>query len=63
MLDKMGIIGKCEECGKWVEDDDVGCEENGLCIACKDADDKKQMEHWKPLYEGEKQAGLLPRKE
>ena len=56
-------IGRCEQCGELLYEGEFGDAENGLCIVCHDDWVKKQKAYWKPLYEGEKQAGLIPDKE
>ncbi len=58
-----GCIGRCEQCGKLLYEDDVGDAENDLCVACHDADMETREKYWRQLYEGEKQAGLLPHKD
>lgn len=47
----------CEKCGK--PSDEVGCKENDWCVDCYEEWCAYQIDYWRPLYEGEKQAGLL----
>lgn len=63
MLPIMGYKHTCTECGKACRDEDIGDQENGLCIKCHDAEMEAREKYWRPLYEGEKRAGLLPRKD
>lgn len=52
---------RCSDCGKSVYGDDIGCRENEVCTDCQDKLEREQEAYWRPLYEGEKLAGLLPR--
>ena len=61
MLHKMGYDCQCDTCGKACMFDDV--DEDGDCEACVDARIKREYARWRPLYEGEKRAGLLKSKE
>lgn len=63
MLHKMGYDYYCADCEKPCRDEDIADHENGVCEACADAWEKEQMEYWRPLYKGEKQAGLLEKGE
>ena len=61
MLHKLGILFLCERCGRAVGEDEIGWESDGgedLCVECVDKWNKEQWAHWKPLYDGEVQAGL-----
>lgn len=46
----------CEKCGE--PSDDVGCDENNWCVACYEEWFAYQVDYYRPIYEGEKQAGL-----
>lgn len=50
----------CSQCGKQKPLIDA---DNSLCEDCLDEYTKEQIRYWRPLYEGEKQAGLLPSRE
>ena len=63
MLHKMGYDYTCAECSKPCRDEDIGDFENGLCIECYEKDMDAREKYWRPLYEGEKKAGLLPDKQ
>ena len=50
----------CTECGRECSlEDEAGCTENDTCVDCHDAWIAEQTAYWKPLYDGEKRAGLL----
>ena len=59
MLHKMGYDWTCAECEKPCRDEDIADKENGICQECHDAECDRQEKYWKPLYEGEKRAGLV----
>jgi len=54
------VLFDCEECGNPVTADEQYCGETNHCEACMDKWHAEQIAYWKPLYEGEKLAGLLP---
>ena len=59
MLDKLGILFLCEQCKAPVHEFDVGFDgENCICGDCAMIWALEEFEHWKPLYDGEVQAGL-----
>lgn len=62
MIHKMGFDFACERCGKLCSYDDCTAldAENHWCDECVDADYWSEHAYWKPRYEGEKLAGLLP---
>ena len=47
----------CTRCGE--PSDEKGCSENDWCVGCYEKWFNAEMAYWKPLYEGEKQAGLI----
>jgi hypothetical protein len=47
----------CEKCGQPADEHGPG--EDGWCMACYDKWFAAEYAYWKPLYDGEKQAGLL----
>lgn len=51
----------CEKCGQPSEE--VGCKENDWCMDCYEEWFASEWAYWKPLYDGEKQAGLLDDKD
>jgi len=53
----------CDTCKKVVSVDEIADFENGICEPCHDKWCAEQMAYWRPLYEGEKRAGLLQREE
>lgn len=51
----------CKECDVVMDADECIYEEDGTyCEECHDEEFQKQLAYWKPRYEGEKLAGLLP---
>lgn len=63
MLHKMGFDCFCQSCGKPKREEEISDKENGICETCRDKWVAAEMAFWKPLYEGEKLAGLIPDKE
>jgi hypothetical protein len=63
MIHKLGYDCLCERCGTACTYDDIADTENGWCERCVDAYFEEQYRYWRPLYEGEKQAGLIPEKD
>ena len=63
MLHKMGFDCVCEKCKQPKYFDEITDTENGFCETCRDAWIAQQYAYWKPLYDGEKLAGLIPDKE
>ena len=63
MIHKMGYEHTCTGCGKSCRAEDIGDPENDLCIKCHDAEMEAQEKYWRSLYDGEKRAGLLSRKD
>ena len=47
----------CEKCGEPSEE--MGCSENDWCVDCYGEWFTAWAAYYRPLYEGEKQAGLL----
>ena len=61
MLHKIGILFLCERCGRAVGEDEIGWESDGgedICAECLMTQNQADYDHWKPLYDGEVQAGL-----
>ena len=65
MLHELGYDFLCERCGKPASYNDatVGDGENCWCDECCDKDHQANYAYWKPLYDGEKRAGLVGKKE
>lgn len=56
-------IDVCESCFRHVDTDEDTFfygDDGALCEWCRDEQFEAQVAYWRPLYEGEKQAGLLP---
>ena len=62
MLHKLGYEYTCSECKKPKLLEEMQGDDSELCIDCHDAWCKSEIAYWKPLYEGEKLAGLIPDK-
>lgn len=63
MIHKMGYDCLCEKCKQPKHFDEIADGENGWCETCRDTWIAEREAYWRPLYEGEKLAGLLPDKE
>jgi len=57
VISRMGYDTQCERCGVACMFEDV--DEEGICQECQEAEADRQAAYWKPLYDGEKAAGLL----
>lgn len=54
----------CDRCSRYVDTDfdeivEVNDGDEFWCLPCHDAEFQRQHDYWKPLYDGEKLAGLL----
>lgn len=59
MLHKMGYLFRCERCETLVHEEEVGFDgENNHCPKCVEEWAAEQNAYWRPLYDGEVQAGL-----
>ncbi len=54
------IMDVCEKCKQEKDSDEMCTDESGLCHSCRDKWIAEQYDYWKPLYDGEKLAGLIP---
>jgi hypothetical protein len=57
--DTTGKFVMCFSCKKRRFSEEMQGDESELCIDCHEVWFKSEMAYWKPLYEGEKLAGLL----
>lgn len=58
----MGFDCFCEKCRQLKYFDELTDKENGWCEDCHDAWLDSEVAYWRPLYDGEKIAGLIPDK-
>jgi DNA-directed RNA polymerase subunit RPC12/RpoP len=63
MLHKMGYEYTCAECAKPKRKEEMQGDESDQCIDCHEAWLKSEIAYWRPLYEGEKLAGLLEKEQ
>ena len=63
MILKLDYVGYCSVCNEPVKEEDIGDAENETCLKCHDKILAEAEAYWRPLYDGEKLAGLLPNKE
>lgn len=59
MLHKLGYEYTCENCEEPKTLEDMSSHDNDWCIDCQDEFETREDAYWKPLYDGERVAGLL----